>query len=228
VDGEVRKVSRWEETKTKAENRLRETIRDRQAQGADISRDTKVPNIYTQWLEEFRVLVKRGNRSGTSVDTYENRWNKLLLPRVKSFRISELTPGRIDRILQDLNTSYSTSTVRTCRAILSGVCGVAVRHGALKTNPVREARPVEQTSKDKHVPRALTIDETFRIFELFDTDMTAVRQDLPDIARYLAGTGNRTGETLAIRWESINLAGKIAYVEGNLVRVKGTASQKRS
>ena len=28
-------------------------------------------------------LTDLGNRSGTSLDTYTNRWNKLLLPRVK-------------------------------------------------------------------------------------------------------------------------------------------------
>ena len=220
-DGEVRKVSRWEETKTKAENKLREAIRNRQVQGTDISPETKVSKVYHQWLAEFRVLTERGNRSGTSLDTYENRWKKLLLPRVKSLRITELTPGRIDRILQDLNTSHSASTARTCRAILSGVCGVAVRHGALTHNPVREARAVEQATKHKHPSRALTVEEALRIFALFDTDQIAVRQDLPDIARYFAGTGNRTGETLAIRWEAINFTAKIAYVEGNLVRVKG-------
>jgi integrase len=236
-DGEVRKVSRWAETKTLAENKLREAIRDRQVQGADISPDTKIPQVYAQWLAEFRALTDLGNRSGTSLDTYENRWNKLLLPRVKSFRISELTPGRIDHILQGLNASHSAATARTCRAILSGVCGVAVRHGALKSNPVREARPVEQATKHKRAARALTVDEALQIFELFDTDMIAVRQDLPDIARYFAGTGNRTGETLAIRWESIDFTTKVARVEGNLVRVKGegirvndgkTAMAKRS
>jgi hypothetical protein len=84
-DGEVRKVSRWEETKTKAENKLREAIRDRQVQGADISPETRVPEVYAQWLAQFRTLTDLGNRSGTSLDTYTNRWNKLLLPRIKAF-----------------------------------------------------------------------------------------------------------------------------------------------
>jgi integrase len=219
-DGEVRKVSRWEETKTKAENKLREAIRDRQVQGADITPDTRVPEVYAQWLAQFRALIDLGNRSSTSLDTYTNRWNKLLLPRLKNFRISELTPGRIDYILQDLNAAHSASTARTCRTILSGVCGVAVRHGVFTHNPVRDARPVER-SQHKQPPRVLTITEVLYIFQLLDTDQVAVRQDLPDITRYLAGTGNRTGEILAIRWETINLTEKIAYVEGNVVRITG-------
>lgn len=85
---------------------------------------------------------------------------------------------------------------------------------------MRDARPV-QRSKHKQPPRALTITEALHIFQLLDTDEIAVRQDLPDIARYLAGTGNRTGEIPAIRWETIHLDDKIAYVEGNVVRIKG-------
>lgn len=58
------------------------------------------------------------------------------------------------------------------------------------------------------------------IFELVDNDPTAVRQDLPDIMRFFGGTGNRTGETIAIRWENIDFSAKIAWIEGNMVRTK--------
>jgi integrase len=85
---------------------------------------------------------------------------------------------------------------------------------------VRDAQPVEP-SKRKQPARVLTIAEALHIFELLDTDEIAVRQDLPDIARYLAGTGNRTGEILAIRWDTTNLAERTVYIEGNVVRIKG-------
>jgi len=49
------------------------------SKGTDISPDTWVPEVYAQWLAEFRALADLGNRSGTSLDTYTNRWNKLLL-----------------------------------------------------------------------------------------------------------------------------------------------------
>lgn len=47
------------------------------------------------------------------------------------------------------------------------------------------------------------------------------RQDLPDIARWLAGSGNRTGEMLAIRWERSDFTTEIIYVDHNGVRIKG-------
>ena len=219
-DGEVRKVSRWADTKMQAENRLREAIRDRQVETADISPDMRVPDVATRWFAELAEQVDLGNRSGTTVDTYRHRWDKLVQPRVKDFRIRELSTGRADRILQDINRTHSASTARTCRTVLSGICGLAVRYGALKANPIREARPVEE-GRRKAPPRALTVVEALDILRQFDADEVAARQDLPDIARYYAGTGNRTGEGLAIRWEHIDFTDKVAYVEGNVVWING-------
>jgi integrase len=220
-DGEVRQIRRWAVTKVQAENRLREAVRDRQVAGGEISAESKMPEVVEKWLAEFREMVDLGTRSGTSYDTYCNRWTKLLLPRVRDFSINEMTAGRADRIVHDVNKSHSAATAKTCRAILSGACGLAIRHGAIKTNPIRDVRRVEQGRRRKKVSRALSVSEALKIFELFDADPVAVRQDLPDIARYFGGTGNRTGETLAIRWERIDFDAKIAYVDNNLVRIKG-------
>lgn len=52
----------------------------------------------------------------------------------------------------------------------------------------------------KKRPRALTLDEILEIFDKSDHDEIAIRHDLPDIMRYFGGTGTRTGETIAIRW----------------------------
>jgi integrase len=219
-DGVVRKIRRWAQTQTEAGNKVKEAIRDRQVQGLDISANTKVPDVYNLWLAEFKTQVDRGARSGTSLDTYENRW-KLLYPRVKDFTITELNAGRADRILQDINSQYARSTAKTCRSILSGLCGVAVRHGVYQVNPVRDARPLEESKKRKKAPRALEVAEVLHILTLFDQDEIAVRQDLPDIARWLAGSGNRTGEMLAVRWERIDFTAKVAYVDHNAVWIKG-------
>lgn len=62
--------------------------------------------------------------------------------------------------------------------------------------------------------------EVLHIFELADNDPVAVRQDLPDTMRFFGGTGNRTGEAIAVRWEKIDFNAKVAWVEGNMVRSK--------
>lgn len=222
LDGVVRKVRAWAETKTKAENKLRERLRDRQATQGHITADTKVVTVGELWLDEFREEVELGNRSGTSLDTYEHRWKTHVKPRVIGLSIGELHAGRIDKILQDINRRLSASSAKTARTILSSLCGYAVRHDAIKTNPVREARPVENRkgSTKRKPTRALEINEALDIFRLADSDEIAVRQDLPDIMRFYAGTGERTGEAIAVRWEHIDFKKKTARMEGNFVRTK--------
>ncbi|MFJ8818231.1 site-specific integrase [Amycolatopsis thermoflava] len=224
VDGVVRPVRCWADTKTGAENKLRERLRERQIGTGLIKPDTKVVIVAEKWLDEFREQVALGQRSGTSLDTYEQRWLTLVKPRVEALRIDELNTGRVDRIIQDVNRDYSASTARTVRAIISGFCGLAVRHDALKANPVRDARPVE-TRKRKKPVRALTADEVLSIFAQVDADEIAQRQDLPDIMRFYGGTGERTGEGIAVRWENIDFAEKVAWVEGNMVRTKADGAK---
>nr|WP_230424197.1 site-specific integrase [Prauserella cavernicola] len=219
VDGRVRKVRCWADGKAKAANKLRERVKDRQIAIGEITSDSKVVEVADRWLAEFRELVDAGKRSGTSYDTYEQRWRTVLRPRVEGLRVDELTPGRGDQIIHGIDGQYSASTARTCRAVLSGLCGLAVRHGALKVNPVREARPIENRKRSAR-PRALTVDEVLGIFAKADGDEIACRQDLPDLMRYFGGTGNRTGETIAVRWELIDFEEKVAWVDGNMVRSK--------
>ncbi|UQS26865.1 tyrosine-type recombinase/integrase [Amycolatopsis thermalba] len=224
VDGRVRKVRCWAATKAAAENKLRERLLDRQIGSGQIKPDTKAVVVGEKWLEEFREQVDLGNRSGTSLDTYEQRWRTLVRPRIEGLSISELTAGRVDAIVQTINKEYSASTARTVRAILSGVCGLAVRHEALKVNPVRDARPVENRKRKKPA-RALTADEVLDIFAKADADEIAQRQDLADIMRFYGGTGERTGEGIAVRWENIDFGKKVAWVEGNMVRTKADGAK---
>jgi len=220
VDGVVRNVSRWGDSKTAADNNLKEALRDRQRAAGLIKPESKVTEVAELWFQEFREKVDQGIRSGTSYDNYENRWNKLVKSRVIGLRIAEFKPGRVDDIVQDINRTHSASTARNCRAILSGLCQLAVRHGAIDRNPVREASPIEAGKRRKQVPRALTVAEVLHIFELADNDPVAMRQDLPDTMRFFGGTGNRTGEAIAVRWEKIDFSAKVAWVEGNMVRSK--------
>lgn len=56
-------------------------------------------------------------------------------------------------------------------------------------------------------------------------DEIARRQDLPDIMRFYGGTGERTGEAIAVRWEHIDFADKVARVEGNMVRTRADGAK---
>ncbi|WP_228717695.1 site-specific integrase [Allosaccharopolyspora coralli] len=55
-------------------------------------------------------------------------------------------------------------------------------------------------------------------------DAEAIGFDLPDLARWFAGTGFRTGEALAVHWHHLDLDAGIVVWAGNLIRARGTGN----
>ncbi|GAA2675672.1 MULTISPECIES: tyrosine recombinase XerC [Actinosynnema] len=220
-DGVTRPVERRGSTKTAAERALKEALRDRTSPltgGDGITPETRFKDAAVLWLEEFQRAIDGGRRSPTSKETYEGRLNSLVLPAIGELRVRELTVPRLGRLVAAAQDLHSSSTAKTVRTILSGVCGLAVRHGALAANPVRDVAPLEGR---KVRARALTLEELADLLAKLDADEVAVRQDLPDLARWYAGTGERTGEGLAVHWHHLDLrAGTVSW-GGGLIRVKG-------
>jgi hypothetical protein len=70
-------------------------------------------------------------------------------------RLREVTVPAIDRLLASVHADHGPGAAKFTRSVLSGVLGLAVRHGQLTTNPVRDT-PARRTARG---PRALTIDE---------------------------------------------------------------------
>ena len=75
---------------------------------------------------------------------------------------------------------------------------LAVRYGAVPTNPVREVERIE--SRPKREPRSLTIQERVELLRRLQADEKARRRDLPDLVFFMLATGVRIGEALGARW----------------------------
>ncbi|RAS62943.1 hypothetical protein C8D87_10791 [Lentzea atacamensis] len=219
-DGITRPVERSGRTKTAAERALKEALRDRTAPAEEgmITAESRFREAAEVWLTEFRAAVAVGTRSPTSLETYEGRLNGVVLPAIAELRMRELTVARIGRLLTTVQSRQSAASAKTVRTIVSGVCAVAVRHGALRANPVRDVARLEGR---KTPSRALAEDEMADLLAKLDADEVAVRHDLPDLVRWYAGTGERTGEGLAVHWFHLDLdAGTVDWA-GSVIRVKG-------
>jgi integrase len=105
--------------------------------------------------------------------------------------------------LQAIKSNVGSPTARSCRSVLSGIMGFAVRRGAVSMNPVREADRLPQTPDRQ--PRALTAAERAQWLLRLERDRRAVEKDLPDLTRFMLATGVRIGEALAVSWDEINL-----------------------
>ncbi|SDY71610.1 Site-specific recombinase XerD [Saccharopolyspora shandongensis] len=219
-DGVTRPVERSGRTQSLAEKKLKKELRDRltPAQHAGLSPDSKFREAAELWIKEFEEAVEEGVRSPTSLDTYRGRLNTYVLPALGELRLREITVFRIDQTCQSVRKNKSVDSARTVRNIISGICGLAVRYKAMQRNPVRDMGQLEGRRK---ASRALESDEMRDLLTKLDESESAIKYDLPDLVRWYAGTGFRTGEALAVHWHHLDLEAGTVDWAGNLIRATG-------
>jgi integrase len=224
-DGVTRDVEAWGTTGPAAERELVTALRDRSAPSADeITRDTLISRLAEMWLEEIEA---EGRLAPQSIDLYRDSTNGVILPSFGGLRIRENTVSRIDRCFKAV-AAHHPAKARLARIVYGQMLGMAVRHGALDTNPVREIARLRTNPREV---RALAVDD-------LDTVRAAIRQwqtpsenkpgprrkgDLADIVDVLLATGGRIGEVLAVRGidldfdadpPTLTFSGTIVYVKG--------------
>lgn len=111
------------------------------------------------------------------------------------------------------------ATAKSVRSVLSGTCRMLARRDLLPSNPVRDVGRLEQGRRKP--PRALTVDEALRFLALLDGSEYARRNELPDIMRFLLGTGARIGEALALKWEDVDLDANAVRIDWTVSRIRG-------
>lgn len=228
LDGVTRKVERNGPTEAKAKNRLREALRDRAQQGptSGLNGDSRFRVAAEEWIAGVDLLVTQGERSPNTAQIYRLTLDSHVLPAVGELRLREVTVPRLDRVIQSMQLHKGTATAKLARTVVSGVMGLAVRHGAVATNPVRDiARIAGQPARP---PRALTTEERQAWVARLDADEDAVRKDLPDLCEWMLGTGVRIGEALAVSWEEIDLAAGVVQIDWTLIRIKGVGLIRKS
>jgi hypothetical protein len=152
-DGVTRKVGRNGPTAAAAKNRLREHLRDRAQLGpmSGLNGDSRVRAAASLWIDSIDQLSSQGLRSPNTTQIYRLNLTNHVLPAIGDLRLREVTVPRVDRFIQTLRLHNGSATAKHARTVLSGVLGLAVRHGALPVNPVREiARIAAQPTRHLH------------------------------------------------------------------------------
>jgi integrase len=213
-DGVVRPVSRFGASRAKAEAALKQALRDRYGTGAgEITGETLLRRVAEVWLSEIEARDLASSTKELYRDVVERRLN----PGVGALRVREVSVATAERFIKTVLTNTGASTAKTTRTVLSGVLGLAVRHGALARNPVRE---LSRISHPRKTVRTLSHDEAVSLLDKVRTDPEAARLDLPDLIELMLGTGVRVGEACALRWAAVDLEGATVEVNATTVRSK--------
>jgi integrase len=172
---------------------------------------------YCNTLVTVRAGRRRRHRRRFVVDSY-------VLPGLGELRLREIAVPAVDRLLTAVRSKHGVGAAKstsTC-SVLSGALALAlaVRHGALPPNLVRESS-LRRTGRPAKTPRALTVAETQRLREELAADPDAIRLDLPDFVDLVLGTGMRIGEACAVRPTAVDLDAATLAITATVVRVPG-------
>jgi integrase len=220
-DGHTRPVHAFGPSKTAAENNLKEKVINRRngGQSTTLTGSDKFSKAAAIWMEKFEQMVKDGKRSAGSLDTYRCHLERTVLPSLGELRLGELNTPVLDKVVCAIRDDVGPATARSCRTIISGIVGVAIRFGAIPVNPVRDVERIEGQPKKK--PRALTASEREAWFNQIRTDPGAMGADLPDLTTFMLGTGVRIGESLGLLWSQVDLATGKVEISHQVIRATG-------
>lgn len=220
-DGVVRRVEASGRSVTQATQNLRSKLQNRTLAGrhGELTMMTRFSAAADLWLSKLDDMVLDGRRSPGTVETYRRQLENHLLPALGEVRLGEATTPLVDKVIAVIKADVSAATAKSCRSVISGVMGLAVRYGAVMANPVREVERIE--SRPAREPRALSAVERVQLLEQLQADEKARRHDLPDLVFFMLATGVRIGEALATVWSEVDFDAGTVQITSSLIRVKG-------
>lgn len=232
LDGRTRQVERWGDTERKAKRNLADALQERRSaqRSATLTAGSRFADAACLW-----IAVVEQHRSIRTVQAYQWALRCHVLPALGDLRLGECRPSRLNAYMEDLTArGLAANTRRNLKTVISGVLGEAVAHDVLPANPAKSMRRIEG---EKRKVRALTPGERAEFLLKVDDlrcahhltaepDRAATcrmcrsrRRNVPDLVRFMLGTGVRIGEALAMRWCDVDLVGVDVLVNGTVRRV---------
>lgn len=220
ADGVTRDVETWGPTKAATEQRLKDKLAERRAPAANrdgLSRDMRVVDAATRWLA---LNDAKGRLSANT----RNQYREAVERHVKGSSVANLTLTEVNRVpvlerwLQEVADARGLGSAKTARSVMSGILSTAVRHDSgMEGNRMRDTDPpvigkTRQGARDTR--RAFTAEELREVLAAVARDETAKAYDVADLIRFLAGTGARISEALALRWDHLDLEAGVVNIQG--------------
>ena len=213
-DGVVRRVEAAGTSGADARRRLDRSLKRQPDAAGEITGATRLAVVVERWVREE---VEGSTRSANTIQRYREIAANYVVPRAGALLVRESTVPRLERLVREVSTDVGPPTAKLVRTVLTGALGLAVRHGALPVNPVREVSPIRSPRREVVAP---TLDDVVAIRADLAADAKACRADLPVLVDVLAGTGARIGEALALRWVDVDLGTGVVALTGTAVRVR--------
>ncbi|MEU2201777.1 tyrosine-type recombinase/integrase [Isoptericola sp. NPDC019482] len=235
LDGKNRQVRRYAPTKAKAVTALTVALRDREAPSA-----TTIGYRPTTTVTDAAALWLGSSAYADLAERSRDQYAATVRNHVTGSQIAALTLREVNVVsvveswLQAVAKTAGAGAAKTARSVLSNIMGAALRDRAVQYNAVRSTRVPKadkgSTSKTRTIgrgksatvvkvegrdtARAFTKAERDAIVAAADGYAGAKRNDVADVIAFMAGTGTRIREALAVRWEDFDADAGTVFVDG--------------
>lgn len=225
-DGVTRRLERMtpagvdDEYGDKAEAELWDAIAERRPPGSgSITGSSLLGDLLTRYITRCR---EDGELAPKSIDTYDATINAVK-SRFIGIRVSEAQPDLLRDILRGIRRDHGSTRERHTKVALNAILTDAVMARAISTNPVRELVTQRKRKTDSQAKGAPSLDvgQVRSLLTTLATSEVCEQKDLRDPVTVLAATGLRRSELLALRWEDVDLDGRVLTIGGSVVRLKG-------
>lgn len=173
-----------------------------EVRGDQISGGTHMAKLADLWVAELQRETALSDRSPSTVRLYRGHLRNWVLPAVGELQARELTVAACDRLVKKVQDATSYDNAKSVRAVLTRLCGYAVRHGAMPVNPARSiGRLARGDQKEIQALDLAQRGDLLAKLEAFAREKQAdsmgrslgararVWVDLPDIVRTMLATG---------------------------------------
>jgi integrase len=168
--------------------------------------------------EQFLAIKRASERSPRTIDRYEQALRKSIVPRLGDLRVEEATPGRIQAFINTVNAEQGQGEAKTCRSVLSGMFGIAVRSDVLRSNPMSAVESPRRTVN--RASTAIPLDGVAAFLDVIRSDARMRELDISDLFEFMLFTGCRIGEALALRWTHVDIEAGFVTFAATVVRTK--------
>lgn len=163
-----------------------------------------VRDLGTAWLASHKAAVKP-----STFHSDESAWRVHVEPRWGHRPVGSIKHSEVGAWIAQLSDVRSPTTVKRVHGVLAAILDSAVRDRRISTNPAREVKTPRKVSKPRPY---LTHRQVERL---------ANASKYPDFVRFLACTGLRWGEAVAIRVKYVDRKRRRVQIEENAVEIKG-------
>jgi integrase len=204
------------ESRTEAEEYGRELRAAEAVAATPIEHSITVEDAWARYRTRAATTLRAG-----ALETYAGSMKKHILPAIGEVPVAQLDSKRVRKLVDDLiSAGLRPQTVRNAIGALRSSLAWLVEDGILPSNPASIQRGWLPTqSQQQAEPRSLTQ------MQLREFLTASKGEPYETLILFLALTGCRIGEAMALRWPEVDLERKMARIVRS-VRLKKEAAPK--